>query len=62
MHVSEPTDAVEVERCGWIQEVELPGVVHCLALEGERKRDIMDDPWVFVLSSWLDGGWHPLLR
>lgn len=50
MQVSEPTDAVEVERCGLIQEIELPGVVNCLALEGERKRDIMDDPWVFVLS------------
>lgn len=62
MLVSEPNDAMEVERHGWIQEVELPGVANCLALEGERKRDIMDDPWIFILSKGLDGWWYPLLR
>lgn len=62
MLVSEPNDAVEEEGGGWIREVELPGVANCLALEDERKRDIMDDPWIFILNGWLDGWCCPLLR
>lgn len=54
MLVSEPNDAVEVERGGLVSrvilEVELPGVPSCLAVEGEGKRDIMADAWIFILS------------
>lgn len=51
---------MEVENSDWIHEIELSRVA--IWLWKVTERDIMGDPWIFILSSWLDGWWYPLLR